>query len=192
MPTTRRARRIQIHAVLLPLSVAAADSEPVADGASVGELSTGLGEKLSVGLGSVVGGVVGGSVVSTSVGDCSGLTLSPELSLGIGAAVSVGASLGRPLGVGRWLGATPPDAIEDTAAFTLALPSSVQDPPNSRTDDASASRPAKRATRPTRGTPIGSNPRPIPLSFGGGGEPVRAHTPEIWRRDDDSAQSQVR
>ena len=116
----------------------------------------GLGEKLRVGLGSVVGGVVGGSVVSISLGDCSGLSVGSELSLGSGAAVSVGDSLGRPLGVGRRLGVvTPPAAIEDTAAFTLALPSSVHDPANSRTADASASRTANRATRPTRGTPIG-------------------------------------
>jgi hypothetical protein len=144
----------------------------VADGASVGEFSTGLGEKLSVGLGSVVGGVVGDSVVSLSLGDRCGLSVGSELSLGTGAAVSVGASLGRPLGVGRWLGVTPPDAIEDTAAFTLALPSSVQDPPNSRTAAASTSRPAKRATRPTRGTPIGSDPKPITRSIRGGGEPL--------------------
>src|SRR4029077_7226269 len=139
-------------------------------GDSAGELSTALGEKLRVGLGSVVGGsVVGGSVVSTSLGDCSGLSVGSELSLGIGAAVSVGDSLGRSLG--RRLGDGAPPAMEDTAALTLSLPSSVHDAPNRRTADASTTRPANRATRPTRSASIVSNPMPSRVDLSGAAAP---------------------
>jgi hypothetical protein len=108
--TTTIATRIHIQAVLPPLSVAATVSVAVGVGDSAGVVSSGLGEKVSVGLGSVVGGsVVGGSVVGSSDDGSSvgfgdgvrvlvGLGLGPPVasdSLGMGAAVSVGDSAGR-------------------------------------------------------------------------------------------------
>src|SRR5262249_26172224 len=133
--TTTSATTIHIQAVLPPLSVAATVSVAVGDGVSRGVVSRGLGEQLSVRLGSVVArAVVGSSDDGSSVGFGDGVRVLVGLglglsvssdSLGIGAAVSVGDSV-----AGSCVGFGLPEAIEDAAALSLALPSSVHDDAN--------------------------------------------------------------